>query len=238
MRARVARLTLCYSNLSLTTSLYLFKAPNVANAFLGASSLAHFPLEVHLLVTSPNQNAPLRYPSLSDQYSPIPVRLPCKLPTLGRWPITISHSFQDRIVLHLDFHGIEYKINKMSFVFSVGDFVAGAQLAYTLGKALSDSKGAAREYQELIAELNVVHKVLLQVDELRSANQLAQATVNALLFTVNSVTVTMETFIEHFSSYQDSLNPGGSGNLAKDVYRKTKWAVGMPQKVSGHQILD
>jgi hypothetical protein len=54
----------------------------------------------------------------------------------------------------------------MSFGFSVGDFLAVAQLAYTLGKSLSYSKGASKEYQELITELNVVHKVLLQVDEL------------------------------------------------------------------------
>ena len=59
----------------------------------------------------------------------------------------------------------------MSFGFSVGDFLAVAELAYKLGKALSDTKGAAKEYQELITELNVVHKVLLQVDDLRAANQ-------------------------------------------------------------------
>jgi hypothetical protein len=126
----------------------------------------------------------------------------------------------------------------MSFGFSVGDFIAVAQLAHTLLKALSDSKGAAREYQDLVAELNVVHKVLIQVDELRAANQLAQSTVNALLFAVNSVNVSMETFLDQHSAYEGSLKRGGSGNLVKDVYRKSKWAVEMPQKASDPRILN
>ncbi|KAE9584012.1 hypothetical protein CGMCC3_g370 [Colletotrichum fructicola] len=41
-----------------------------------------------------------------------------------------------------------------TFGFSVGDFLAGAELAIKLSKALSDSSGAGREYRELMAELN------------------------------------------------------------------------------------
>jgi hypothetical protein len=120
----------------------------------------------------------------------------------------------------------------MSFGFSVGDFLAVAQLAYALGKALSDSKGAAKEYNDLISELNVVHKVLLQVDELRAANQLAQATVNALLFTVNTTNVVMETFLDEHEAYEESMKPRGSGNPVKDLYRKGKWATQMSDKAS------
>lgn len=120
----------------------------------------------------------------------------------------------------------------MSFGFSVGDFLAVAQLAYTLGKALSDSKGAAKEYKDLIAELNVVHKVLIQVDKLRAANQIAKATVNALLFTVNTANVVMETFLDEHEGYKESLKSGGSGNPVKDLYRKGKWATQMPDKAS------
>ncbi|KAL6820889.1 hypothetical protein J3E69DRAFT_357255 [Trichoderma sp. SZMC 28015] len=46
--------------------------------------------------------------------------------------------------------------------FSLGDFIDVAQLAYQLSKTLTESKGANEEYQTLIAELNVVHRVLLQ----------------------------------------------------------------------------
>jgi hypothetical protein len=119
----------------------------------------------------------------------------------------------------------------MSSGFSFGDFVAGAQLAYTLCQALSDSKGSAREYQELMAQLDVVHKVLLQVDQLCAANQLAQATVNALLFTVNSANAAMERFIEQNEAYSESLKPVGSGNLIKDLFRKGKWGTQMSDRV-------
>ncbi|KAG4217833.1 hypothetical protein PC116_g33687 [Phytophthora cactorum] len=121
----------------------------------------------------------------------------------------------------------------MSFGFSVGDILAGAQLAYTLSKSLSEAKGASNEYQELIAQLNVVHKVLIHVDELRTANQLAQATVNALLFTINTTNEAIETFLTQYETYEDSLRQGGSGNIVKDVYKKGRWATQMSNKVTG-----
>ncbi|KAI0850362.1 hypothetical protein F5Y00DRAFT_268494 [Daldinia vernicosa] len=119
----------------------------------------------------------------------------------------------------------------MSFGFSVGDILAGAQLAYTLGKALSDTKGASSDYQELISQLHVVHKVLIQVDQLRAANQLAQATINALLFTINSASEAIEKFLTQYENYEESLRQGGSGKILKDVYKKGKWATQMPDKV-------
>ncbi|KAI1642247.1 uncharacterized protein F4817DRAFT_353380 [Daldinia loculata] len=119
----------------------------------------------------------------------------------------------------------------MSFGFSVGDILAGAQLAYTLGKSLSDTKGASSDYQELISQLHVVHKVLIQVDQLRAANQLAQATINALLFTINSSNEAIEKFLTQYETYEESLRQGGSGKIFKDVYKKGKWATQMPDKV-------
>lgn len=125
----------------------------------------------------------------------------------------------------------------MSFGFSVGDFLAVAELAYQLSKALSDSTGATKQYQELVATLNVVHKVLLQVEELRAANQLAQATVNALLFTVNTTNVTIETFLDQHAAYNKSLKPGGSGNGVIDLFQKGKWAIHMPDKASSRTMI-
>lgn len=124
----------------------------------------------------------------------------------------------------------------MSFGFGVGDFLAVAKLAIQLSNALCDSTGAAQQYQELIAILNVVHKVLLQVDQLLGANQLAQATVNALLFTVNTTTVTMETFLDQHAAYSKSLRPGGSGNRVNNMVQKGKWAIQMPDKASHRAI--
>ncbi|KAI1465809.1 uncharacterized protein F4812DRAFT_113077 [Daldinia caldariorum] len=119
----------------------------------------------------------------------------------------------------------------MSFGFSVGDILAGAQLAYTLCKSLSEIQGASNDYQELIAQLNVVHKVLVHVDELRAANQLPPATVNALLFTINTTNEAIDTFLTQYETYEESLRRGGSGNMVIDVYKKGKWATQMPDKV-------
>lgn len=119
----------------------------------------------------------------------------------------------------------------MSFGFSVSDIMNGATLAFQLYKAMSSTKGSKKEYQDLIAELDVVHKVLLQVEQLRAANQLAQATLNAVLFIVNAANEAMESFLISYDGYGESLKAGGSGNPLKDCYRKGKWAFQMPAQV-------
>lgn len=81
-----------------------------------------------------------------------------------------------------------------TFGFSVGDFLAGAELAIKLSKALSDSSGAGREYRELMAELNVIHKVLLQVDQLSTSNKLGKPTMNAIAFATRNVNQKMTSF--------------------------------------------
>jgi hypothetical protein len=119
----------------------------------------------------------------------------------------------------------------MSFGFSVGDILGGASLAYRLCKALSETKGSARDYQQLIAELNVVHKVLIQVEQLRASNQLAQATLNALLFITNSANEAMEVFLADHNKYIESLKQGGSGNILKDSWKKVRWGLGVDSGV-------
>lgn len=119
----------------------------------------------------------------------------------------------------------------MSFGFSVGDFLAGASLAYKLFQSLSSATGSEKEYKDLIAELHVVHRVLLQVEDLRVSNELAQATLNSLLFITNSATEAMEAFIHNIEPYRASLNGSGSGNVARDTWRKSKWAFRMPDHV-------
>jgi hypothetical protein len=122
----------------------------------------------------------------------------------------------------------------MSFGFSVGDFIAGAELALTLYQSLSTAKGSAAEYRELIAELNVVHKVLVQVDQLRAANHFAQATIQDMLFIVASATSAMEAFLTNYESYGLSLREAGSGNIIKDVWKKGSWTFNMPARVRQH----
>lgn len=120
----------------------------------------------------------------------------------------------------------------MSFGFSIGDFLAGASLAYKLSQSLSSATGSEKDYKDLIAELHVVHKVLLQVEDLRVSNQLAQATLNSRLFITNSATEAMEAFVHSIEPYRTSLSGSGSGNVAKDAWKKGKWALQMPVQVT------
>jgi hypothetical protein len=120
----------------------------------------------------------------------------------------------------------------MSFGFSVGDILGGANMAYNLYKSLSATKGSAREYAKLIQELDMVHKVLLQVDQLRGSNHMKQETLNALLFTINTANEAMEDFTLRSNAYENSLKAGGSGNIWKDGWMKGKWFIQMPTQVN------
>ncbi|KAL4901755.1 hypothetical protein BDW74DRAFT_159464 [Aspergillus multicolor] len=68
----------------------------------------------------------------------------------------------------------------MSIGVSVGDFIARANLAYRLVRALSDSQGSSKEYQEVIQELGCVQQAFLHVEQMRTSNLLSQATLNAI----------------------------------------------------------
>jgi hypothetical protein len=52
----------------------------------------------------------------------------------------------------------------MSITFgSVGDIIAVGQIAWSLAQALTDSKGSAKEYQDLVKELRAFERAVLQV---------------------------------------------------------------------------
>jgi hypothetical protein len=119
----------------------------------------------------------------------------------------------------------------MSFGFSVGDFITAAELAYKLCQSLSSTKGSAQEYRQLVLELNVVHKVLLQVSQLQATNHLALSTTNDLLFIVASASEAMDSFLVAYQSYDLSLRENGSGQPLKDMVKKGSWAFQMPKKV-------
>jgi hypothetical protein len=120
----------------------------------------------------------------------------------------------------------------MSFGFSVGDVLAGAGLAYRIYEALSETKGASKAYQRLSTDLLGVHKVLLQVSELQVSNQLAQSTLNGVLFLTTGINEAMESFMLELDRYRESLAmKGGSGSLLKDTFYKGKWTIRMPDEV-------
>ncbi|KAK2760781.1 hypothetical protein FQN54_002018 [Arachnomyces sp. PD_36] len=120
----------------------------------------------------------------------------------------------------------------MSFGFSAGDFIAGANLAYQLIRALSDSKGATIEYQEAIQELDCMHKTFMQVGQMRASNLLSQATLNAISWMAHSSKEVIAKFLEKTEKYRQSLSrKGGTSSLLKDSWRKIGWSLYKKQEL-------
>ena len=119
----------------------------------------------------------------------------------------------------------------MSFGFSVSDIVAGARLAYRVLDILSKSSKAHEDYHDTIASLNTVHKIFLQVEEIRATDCFSLATLNALLFAINSANDRMVTFLAKHEKYGTTFRPGGSGRRVLDFQRRVSWATQMPAEV-------
>ena len=113
----------------------------------------------------------------------------------------------------------------MSFGFSVGDFVAAANLAYKLVLALSDSSGSSMEYQQLILDLSCVRRTLLQVEQMKNANQLNPSTINALRYQVENTKQPIRAFLEKTEKYRKALGGFGPSNTVKDSWRKIGWSL-------------
>jgi hypothetical protein len=123
----------------------------------------------------------------------------------------------------------------MSFGFSVGDFIAVTTLIADLTRALSASKGASAEYQQLILDLQVVEITLVQIDQMRLASQLNTSALNALSWIAKSTATSIADFMERTKKYQDSLSAKGSGNKIKDLWMKVGWTMYKPAEIRSLQ---
>jgi hypothetical protein len=113
----------------------------------------------------------------------------------------------------------------MSFGFSVGDFLCGATLAYDLIRALSSSRGSTLEYQQLMRELEIVRLTCMQIESLRTSQQLSRSLLNALTHLVRNCNEQMEQFSASVECYRESLQSGGSGNTITDSWNKMGWSL-------------
>lgn len=120
----------------------------------------------------------------------------------------------------------------MSFGFSAGDFIAGANLAYRLIRALSETQGATMEYQGVIQELGCVQQTFLHVGQMGSCNLFSEATINAMSFIVDSSKEIMVRFLEKTEKYRRSLSGNSMrSSLATDSWRKIGWSLFKKQEL-------
>ncbi|GAA87726.1 similar to An12g08700 [Aspergillus luchuensis IFO 4308] len=99
----------------------------------------------------------------------------------------------------------------------VGDILACARLAYKLYQELSETNGFFREYRTISSRLLTVHKALLQVEQLRAANQLTQSTLNAIRFLASKMSEAINGFVNRLEGLRAS-QAGWSGLALKDIF--------------------
>ncbi|KAM0354939.1 hypothetical protein ACHAPU_000779 [Fusarium lateritium] len=112
----------------------------------------------------------------------------------------------------------------MSFGYSVGDVIAGANLTYRLIRIMSDTKGASEEYLEAMSELSAMQQAFLQISDIRSHKMVPAATVNAASFIVLSSMDVIPKFLERAKSYQRRLEDPRASTFQSSWY-KVGWTL-------------
>lgn len=113
----------------------------------------------------------------------------------------------------------------MSFGYSIGDFIAGANLSYQLIRALSGSQGASVEYQDALIELGCLQQTFLQVGRMTSNPNLTPATINAASHIVLSSIGLIGDFLEKTKRYRERLCGNNSANTLSDSWQKMGWVL-------------
>lgn len=112
----------------------------------------------------------------------------------------------------------------MSFGYSVGDFIGGANLTYQLIRVLKDSCGASEEYQDAMLELGAMQQAFLQVSQMCSSPIIPQATVNSASHIVMSAMKIIADFLERSRLYQKKLG-AAPGSDPTSSWCKVGWAL-------------
>lgn len=119
----------------------------------------------------------------------------------------------------------------MSLGTGVGDILACARHAYKLYQELSKIYGYSREYRTLSSRLLTVHKVLLQVEQLRAAYQLTQSTFNAIRFLAGKMSEAINGFVNRLEGIR-AYQAGGSVLALKYVFSTGESSSEMTGEVS------
>lgn len=110
------------------------------------------------------------------------------------------------------------------FGFSVGDFVSGINLIRELIKALEDSAGSSAEYRDLIKQLYILERALLEVKHL-GIDESQQSQGIALRQAATQCQQVIDEFLQKIRKFQPALRTGGSTSSWKDGLRKVEWAL-------------
>lgn len=111
---------------------------------------------------------------------------------------------------------------------SVGDIISVSLLVKDLLIAINSSRGAAAEYQEVVQELYVLDKALLQVESFAKAHQTTPevfALCEIAQRSVEKSKTCVDSFIQRIKKYGASLSSASSGNAFKRAARSVQWQL-------------
>ncbi|KAK8030024.1 hypothetical protein PG993_011315 [Apiospora rasikravindrae] len=116
---------------------------------------------------------------------------------------------------------------------SVGDIVAICQIAIHLSRALgvgcAEASGSAKEYQDLRKDLDSFTHILVQIvaknRQFESYPSVANLNIETRPIVNECATLIRNALDRWFPKYNQSLQPGGSGNSVKDAFRKIEWSL-------------
>ncbi|KAI6567900.1 hypothetical protein MCOR03_000789 [Pyricularia oryzae] len=115
----------------------------------------------------------------------------------------------------------------MSFGYSVGDLIAGANMTNKLIRIMSGTSGARIEYQEAMAELCAMQDAFIQISRMHRASDVRlfpQATVNAVSVIVIQSIDTIGKFLKRTKSYHKAIGRGEACGV-EGSWRKVGWAL-------------
>lgn len=119
----------------------------------------------------------------------------------------------------------------VSFGISVGDFIAVGKLIVDITSCLKDAGGSKSEYQELLRELDCLHRALLHLDQLQlhgpSSTNLASIKSTAL-----SCQYPLQEFLEKIKKYDKSLGLQSKEGAFRGAGDKLGWAFGQKAEIS------
>ncbi|CZR45357.1 uncharacterized protein FPRO_15468 [Fusarium proliferatum ET1] len=115
-----------------------------------------------------------------------------------------------------------------AFGFSAGDFVSAVNLIVDITKALNNTGGAAEDYLQVLADLNLLKDVLSHLQQQqtgrtrqRSSNPFAEHARKQADLTLS----TLANFLDLISKFDASLGPQRTSAWYRGVGRKAQWAL-------------
>lgn len=112
----------------------------------------------------------------------------------------------------------------MSFGYAIGDFIAGANLAYQLIHLMTETRGASDEYQEAMSELCSIQQAFIHVSQITRSSILPQATLNSASFIVLSSMQIIAKFLDRSKRYRKGLSDPNTGGVSAS-WCKVGWGL-------------